>query len=105
MMLTLALASTPEHVYARALRVFAAVDVAEAFAASRGITIPTQLRALLRADGRDLAGCFRRLAPERHAVPIQLWNTRRVAVTAALAASLACAIALVVVYVRVAGLL
>ena len=32
MMLTLALASTPEHVYERALRVFAAEDVAEAFA-------------------------------------------------------------------------
>jgi tRNA A-37 threonylcarbamoyl transferase component Bud32/membrane-associated phospholipid phosphatase len=49
MMLTLALASTPEHVYERALRVFAAEDVAEAFAACRSITVPTQLRSLIRA--------------------------------------------------------
>src|SRR5581483_2713250 len=33
MMLTLALASTPDHVYERALHIFAADDVAEAFAA------------------------------------------------------------------------
>ena len=88
MMLTLALASTPEHVYERALRVFAAEDVAEAFAASRSITIPSQLRSLVRADQRDLIGQFRRLAPKRRQVPIQLWGIRRVAVTAALVAAL-----------------
>jgi tRNA A-37 threonylcarbamoyl transferase component Bud32 len=105
MMLTLALASTPEHVYARSLRVFAAEDVAEAFAASRSITIPTQLRSMLRADGRDLIGCFRRLAPQRPPVPIQLWGFRRVAVTAGLAASVVLAVVVLAAYVRVAGLL
>jgi tRNA A-37 threonylcarbamoyl transferase component Bud32 len=83
MMLTLALTSTPEHVYQRALQVFAADDVAEAFAASRSITIPSQLRALLRADGRDLIGCFRQLAPQRSPVPVQLWSIRRVGATVA----------------------
>ena len=63
MMLTLALASTPEHVYEQALGVFTAEDVAEAFAACRSITVPTQLRSLIRADGRDLIGRFRQLAP------------------------------------------
>ena len=105
MMLTLALASTPEHVYARALAVFAADDVAEAFAACRSITIPSQLRSLIRADGRDLIGRFRRLAPARRPVPVQLWDIRRAAVTAGLIAGLGAAIFLVGIYLKVAGLL
>jgi tRNA A-37 threonylcarbamoyl transferase component Bud32 len=105
MMLTLALASTPEHVYARALAVFAADDVAEAFAACRSITIPSQLRALIRADRRDLTGRFRRLAPARRPVPVQLWDIRRAAVTAGLVAALGAAVFLVGVYLKVAGLL
>jgi len=105
MMLTLALASTPEHVYARALTVFAADDVAEAFAACRSITIPSQLRALIRADGRDLTGRFRRLAPARRPVPVQLWDIRRVAVTAGLIAALGAAVFLLGIYLTVAGLL
>ena len=105
MMLTLALASTPERVYAQALKVFAAEDVAEAFAACRSITVPTQLRSLIRTDGRDLIGRFRQLAPQRTPVPIQLWNVRRAGVTAALVASLALAVAVFAAYMRVAGLL
>jgi tRNA A-37 threonylcarbamoyl transferase component Bud32/membrane-associated phospholipid phosphatase len=105
MMLTLALASTPDHVYERALHVFAADDVAEAFAAGRSITVPSQLRSLVRADGRDLIGCFRRLAPARRAVPVQLWDFRRVAITAGLLAMIAAAVALCGIYLKVAGLL
>jgi tRNA A-37 threonylcarbamoyl transferase component Bud32 len=105
MMLTLALVSTPERVYRRALRIFAADDVAEAFAASRSITIPSQLRSLIRADGRNLIGRFRQLAPRRRPVPIQLWDIRRVEITAGLLASLALAVAVLAVYVRMAGLL
>jgi hypothetical protein len=104
-MLTLALASTPEHVYERALSVFAADDVAEAFAASRSITIPGQLRSLIRADGRDLTGRFRQLAPARRPVPVQLWDIRRAAVTAGLIAALGAAVALFGIYLSVAGLL
>jgi tRNA A-37 threonylcarbamoyl transferase component Bud32 len=105
MMLTLALASTPEHVYECALRVFAAEDVAEAFAATRSITIPTQLRSLVRADHRDLIGRFRQLAPSRPPIPIQLWDLRRIELTSVWAVLLALAVAVVVAYVRVAGLL
>ena len=105
MMLTLALASTPDHVYERALHIFAADDVAEAFAACRSVTIPSQLRSLVRADGRDLIGCFRRLAPARRAVPVQLWDFRRVAITAGLLAMIATVVALCGIYLRVAGLL
>jgi tRNA A-37 threonylcarbamoyl transferase component Bud32 len=105
MMLTLALGSTPELVYARALRLFAADDVAEAFAACKSITIPTQLRSLIRADGRDLIGRFRELAPGRRPVPIQLWDIQRAWITLVLVASLALAVAVLTAYVRVAGLL
>jgi hypothetical protein len=79
--------------------------VAEAFAACRSITIPTQLRSLIRADGRNLIGRFRQLAPKRRPVPVQLWNARRAGVTAALIVSLTVAVAVFVAYVRVAGLL
>ena len=82
MMLTLALSSTADVVYERALLQFAPDDIAEAFAASRSVTIPTQLRARLRADGRDLLGQFRRLAPQRPPIAIQSWSLRRVALTA-----------------------
>ena len=105
MMLTLALSSTPEHVYERALRVFAAEDVAEAFAACRSITVPSQSRALIRADGRDLIGRFRLLAPARRPIPIQLWDIQRVEITVALLAALAAAVALFGAYLSVAGLL
>jgi tRNA A-37 threonylcarbamoyl transferase component Bud32/membrane-associated phospholipid phosphatase len=105
MMLTLALASTPEHVYERACRVFAADDVAEAFAACRSITIPTQLRSLIRADARDLIGRFRRLAPKRRPVPIQLWDLRRAGITVGLIVSLAAVVAVLYAFVKMAGLL
>jgi tRNA A-37 threonylcarbamoyl transferase component Bud32 len=105
MMLTLALASSADVVYSRAIRLFAPDDVAEAFAACRSVTIPTQLRTRLRADGRDLTGQFRALAPARPSVPIQLWTLRRVWVTAGvMLVALVAAMALYA-YVRLAGLL
>ena len=105
MMLTLALASTPEHVYERALNIFAADDVAEAFAACRSITVPSQSRSLIRTDGRDLIRRFRQLTPPRRPIPVQLWGIKRAAITAGLLAALAAAVALFGIYLRVAGLL
>ena len=105
MMLTLALSSTPERVYERALRYFAPEDIAEAFAASRGITIPTQLRARLKQDGRDLARAFCALAPARPPVPIQLWSVRRLGLSLAVLALSGLGMLLVVTYLDVAGLL
>jgi tRNA A-37 threonylcarbamoyl transferase component Bud32 len=78
MMLVLALGSTPELVYERALLQFSEDDIAEAFAACRGVTVPSALRAALDRDGRDLIGCFRQLAPSRPPVSIQRWSMRRV---------------------------
>ena len=105
MMLTLALASDADLVYERATRVFAPEDVAEAFAACRSVTIPTQLRARLRADGRDLIGRFRALAPERPAVPIQLWTLRRIGVTTCVVLGVLLAGVAIYAYASLAGLL
>jgi tRNA A-37 threonylcarbamoyl transferase component Bud32 len=78
MMLVLALRSDPELVYRRALRHFGAADIAEAFAASRGVTLPSALRADIKRDGRGLLARFRELAPERSPVAIQRWSLRRI---------------------------
>jgi hypothetical protein len=83
MMLCLALGRDAPTVYQRARRLFSPEDIAESFAATRSVTIPTQLRALLDEDGRDLVAEFRRLAPRRARVPIQRWSLRRVAAISA----------------------
>jgi tRNA A-37 threonylcarbamoyl transferase component Bud32 len=103
MMLALALTSSADLVYQRALRQFAAEDIAEAFAASRSVTLPTQLRSRLRADDRDLIAEFRRLAPQRAPVSIQLWSVRRVAVTAAVLLAALLGIGLVASFAEVVG--
>ena len=44
MLLCLALRSDPRQVYDRALRQFSVEEITEAFAATRGLTMPSQLR-------------------------------------------------------------
>jgi tRNA A-37 threonylcarbamoyl transferase component Bud32/membrane-associated phospholipid phosphatase len=105
MMLTLALASTAERVYQRALLLFTPDDVAEAFAASRGVTLPAQLRTRLRADGRDLVEQFRLLAPPRRPLPIQRWTVRRIVTTLGFATATAFIVWGSLVFARAAGLL
>ena len=84
MMLVLALRTDAERVYRRALAYFTPDEIAEAFAAARGIASPTQLRIAMKADGRDLVHQFRALAPERRPIPLQRWGVRRVLLIAAL---------------------
>ena len=105
MMMTLALCADAERVYRRALELFTADEVAEAFAASRSVTIPSQLRAALRADGRDLQAQLRALAPERPPVSIQRWSLRRVGLTLGLAVSMFLVVALLGANLQQAGLL
>ncbi len=81
MMLLLALASDADAVYDRATQVFEPEEIAEAFAASRSITIPRELRERLKEDDRDLLGRFRELAPDAEPIAIQRWSVHRVAVT------------------------
>ncbi|HEU4896225.1 MAG TPA: phosphatase PAP2 family protein, partial [Actinomycetota bacterium] len=63
MMLCLALRSDPQQVYQRALVQFSVEEITEGFAAARGLALPSQLRHLLRAQGRDLHAEFVRLLP------------------------------------------
>lgn len=104
MMLTLALATSSDAVHRRALRQFAPDDIAEAFAATHGITIPTRLRNAMRADGRDLVRELRSLSPPRPPIAIQLWSFRRIALTIGLLLGLVVVIASAAGYARIAGL-
>jgi tRNA A-37 threonylcarbamoyl transferase component Bud32 len=89
MMLCLALRSDPERVYRRALQYFTVEEITEGFAAARGLALPSQLRHLLRAQGRDLHAEFVRLLPSPpQPIRMQRWSARRVGVWAAILALL-----------------
>jgi hypothetical protein len=66
-------------VYGRARVLFSDDEIAEAFSATRGLTMPTQLRRMMRQQGRDLHAEFSRLLPYRlPPIKIQRWSVRRV---------------------------
>jgi serine/threonine protein kinase len=73
MMLVLAVRTDTERVYRRVLGYFTPDELAEAFAATRGAASPTQLRAFMKRDPRDLLGEFRALAPPRRPIVLQRW--------------------------------
>jgi membrane-associated phospholipid phosphatase/tRNA A-37 threonylcarbamoyl transferase component Bud32 len=81
MMLVLALASSAERVYDRAIELFEPDEIGEAFGAAHGPAIPRQLRERLRQDDVDLLDSFLRLAPEHEPIAIQRWSFKRVAET------------------------
>jgi membrane-associated phospholipid phosphatase/tRNA A-37 threonylcarbamoyl transferase component Bud32 len=86
MMLCLALRSSAQQVYDRALRQFTVDEVSEALAAARGLALPSQLRRALRAQGHDLQDEFISLLPERpRPIKVQRWTFRRVVVALATA--------------------
>jgi tRNA A-37 threonylcarbamoyl transferase component Bud32 len=93
MMLVLAVRSDAERVYERALRLFTPDDIGEAFAAVRGIASPSQLRAAMKQDGRDLIAQFRALAPERRPIALQRWGARRIVYALAVLVGVAVAVA------------
>jgi tRNA A-37 threonylcarbamoyl transferase component Bud32 len=97
MLLVLALRGEPRHVYERALRQFTVEEVSEAFAATRGLTMPSQLRRMMRAQGRNLHAEFLRLLPEPpRPIAIQRFSTRRIGLTLAVLIGTFIAIGLVV---------
>jgi tRNA A-37 threonylcarbamoyl transferase component Bud32 len=96
MMLVLAVRTDAKRVYERALRYFTDDDIAEAFAATRGVASPTQLRQVLKKDGRDLVAEFRAMAPERPRLSIQRWTIRRIALSVAVVTAAVLAILVVV---------
>jgi tRNA A-37 threonylcarbamoyl transferase component Bud32 len=83
MMLVLALRTDATRVYKRATAKFTADEIVEAFAATRGLTMPSQLRAMMRAQHKDLHAEFCALLPyQPQPVRIQRWSVQRVALTA-----------------------
>ena len=92
MMLVLAVRTGPERVYRRALAYFTEAELAEAFAATRGVASPTQLRAFMKRDPRDLLSEFRALAPARPPIVLQRWSIRRVALAVAMLAIITAAV-------------
>jgi membrane-associated phospholipid phosphatase/tRNA A-37 threonylcarbamoyl transferase component Bud32 len=97
MMLCLALRGDPATVYERAQRQFTVQEISEAFTATRGLTMPSQLRHLLRAQGRDLHAEFLDLLPERsRPISIQRWSVRRVGLALLVLLGLAVVVPMVV---------
>jgi hypothetical protein len=94
MMLVLAVRTDPDRVYRRALRYFTPAELAEAFAATRGPASPSQLRASVKKDPRDLLGAFRALAPQREPIALQRWSFRRVGLALAVLAAAVIAVVL-----------
>ena len=92
MMLVLAVRTDPQRVYRRALAYFTEAELAEAFAATRGVASPTQLRAFMKRDPRDLLGEFRALAPARPPIVLQRWSIKRIALAAAMLAVITAAV-------------
>jgi tRNA A-37 threonylcarbamoyl transferase component Bud32 len=86
MMLVLAVRTDPARVYQQALNYFTEAELAEAFAATRGVASPTQLRAFMKRDPRDLLAEFRQLAPQRRPIGLQRWSLRRFSLAAAMLA-------------------
>jgi hypothetical protein len=78
MMLVLAVRTDAPRVYERALAFFTPDEIAEAFAAARGIASPSQLRSMLKRDGRDLVAEFRAMGPARRPISLQRWGPRRI---------------------------
>jgi len=89
MMVILALRTSPELVYERALLQFDPYDIAEAFAATRSVTLPSQSRSSLaafrRQYGVDIVAEFAEMTPAVEPISIQRWSTRRLILTAAAA--------------------
>lgn len=104
MLLSLGLYADPEVVYRRALLRFDADEIGEAFATVRSITMPAQLRRLLRERSPDLADRFRSLAPIHRPIAIQRWSAARVGLTAAAAGAATGGATLLVYNLRTVGL-
>jgi membrane-associated phospholipid phosphatase/tRNA A-37 threonylcarbamoyl transferase component Bud32 len=106
MMLVLATRSSAQRVYERAKLQFRDDEIAEAFAATRGITMPSQLRRMMREQGRDLHAEFLRLLPERPApIAVQHWSVRRIGLMIGVALLALFIVIMVIVYFKAAGLL
>ena len=104
MMLVLAFRTDADRVYQRALEYFTPDEIAEAFAATHGVTMPSQSRSLLKKDSRNLLARFRELAPKRRPISIQRWSIRRLALTVGVALTAFFAVGMTVSNLSAVGL-
>ena len=88
-MLCLGLRAGAERVYRRALLQFTVEEITEGFAAARGLALPSQLRRLLREQGRGLAEFVRLLPSPPQPIRVQRWSLRRAGLVALVAVLLA----------------
>jgi tRNA A-37 threonylcarbamoyl transferase component Bud32 len=100
MMMTLALQTDPDRVYARATARFTPDEIAEAFASAVGLAIPTQVQQRLKEDPRPIQQRFKELAPARDPVSIQRWSFRRIVLAGAAVVSVVVLAAMLVDSVR-----
>jgi serine/threonine protein kinase len=105
MMLSLALRSDPDRVYARACEHFREEELGEAVAATRGFVIPTQLREMLAEDERDLMGRLAELAPTHPPIRLHRWGARRLGLLVAVVVGLAVGGVVIAAALRTADLL
>jgi serine/threonine protein kinase len=105
MMLILALDGGPARVLARAGRLFTADEMAEAFAATSGLTVPRQLRRRLDAVDGDLVAEFCRLLPGRPPISVQRWSLLRALLAVAALVGALLAVLVVGLNLRAGGLL
>ncbi|WP_336033110.1 lipopolysaccharide kinase InaA family protein [Geodermatophilus sp. FMUSA9-8] len=105
MLLSCALVAGPERVLERARRQFTEAELAEAMATTSSLTLPTQLRRMLAADGRDLVARCRQLLPPHHRIRAQRWSARRVLLLLATAGGVAATLVLAALNLRAGGLL
>src|SRR6266487_3699696 len=74
----------------QAQRQFSVEEISEGFAAARGLALPSQLRRMLRAQGRDLHAEFVGLLPTPpQPIRVQRWSARRIGLLALVAVLLA----------------
>lgn len=105
MMLSLGLFIDPELVYERARRAFSDGEIAEAFASAGSVTIPAQLRSLMRTRSPGIVLRFRAMGPRKPTVAMQRWSIQRFLLTAAVAGGAVVATLLLVYNLDSTGLL
>jgi hypothetical protein len=104
-MLILGLHADPKLVVERALRLFTEDELAEAFAAARGVASPSQLRSEMKKSERDVLAEFRSLVPARRPIRIQRWSWRRIGLTFATLIGILFVLTLILSNLQGAGLL
>jgi hypothetical protein len=103
MILTLSLRIDPATVLGEARQVFSETELSEAFAATRGVTLPRELQQRIKDGHPGLVGWYRGQLAEHAPIPIQRWTPRRVSALIATTSLAVAAGYLLIVNVRLVG--